>query len=339
MAEEATPLAETSALTKEQAVQYLLNPEPPQNEEQVASEEPNVEEEINASETTADEANQVEDEQIEDEDIDYDEAEDEIEEVEETENEEPTYRVRVGEEELDVSLDELRNSYMRQSDYTRKTQQVAEDRKLVEQELQKVSGLRDTYTNELAFIQEALNLKEQPPEYWSALKVNDPDRYTQERAQQTEQREAMENVQKEITRANNERMEEMKVAAQKRLESEAARLPELIPEWSDPSVAQKEKEQLIPYLQNVGYTTQELGNVSDSRAIMLSRKAMLYDKLMEGKLGAKKRTAKAPKIVKPGQPKTKKQVSQRRRQKAFAKIGQQKGRNAMDAAVDYLLQK
>ena len=60
---------------------------------------------------------------------------------------------------------------------------------------------------------------------------------------------------------------------------------------------------------------------------------------MKKKPAAQKKTAKAPKMTKSGHPKSKKQVTQRRKQKAFANIGKQKGRNAMNAAVDYLLTK
>jgi len=51
----------------------------------------------------------------------------EVEEVEATEEtSDPTYRVKVGGEEFEVTLDELRNGYQRQSDYTRKSQSLAE---------------------------------------------------------------------------------------------------------------------------------------------------------------------------------------------------------------------
>jgi hypothetical protein len=55
------------------------------------------------------------------------------EEYEEPE-EEPatTYRVKVGKEEVDVPLDELLKGYSRTADYTKKTQEVAEARKMVE---------------------------------------------------------------------------------------------------------------------------------------------------------------------------------------------------------------
>jgi outer membrane biosynthesis protein TonB len=59
------------------------------------------------------------------------ESEEESEEPE-GEEEEELYAVTVNGEEVAVSLDELLSGYSRQSDYTRKTQEVANDRKEME---------------------------------------------------------------------------------------------------------------------------------------------------------------------------------------------------------------
>ena len=42
--------------------------------------------------------------------------------------EEPTYAVKIGGEEQQVTLEELQNGYQRQADYTRKTQEIATER-------------------------------------------------------------------------------------------------------------------------------------------------------------------------------------------------------------------
>ena len=48
------------------------------------------------------------------------------------------YKVKVGDEELEVTLDELLQGYMRQADYTRKTQALAEERKKLEEQLKEL---------------------------------------------------------------------------------------------------------------------------------------------------------------------------------------------------------
>ena len=68
---------------------------------------------------------------------------DEGEEYEEEVQETPKYRVKAGDEELEVDLDELVKGYSRTADYTRKTQALAEQRKAIEAEAQKVQEAVD----------------------------------------------------------------------------------------------------------------------------------------------------------------------------------------------------
>ena len=44
-----------------------------------------------------------------------------------------SYAVKIGGEEHQVSLTELQNGYQRQADYTRKTQEIAEERQRLQQ--------------------------------------------------------------------------------------------------------------------------------------------------------------------------------------------------------------
>jgi len=336
--EEATPSEETSLLSTAQAVDFLLNQDAPVEDKASLSEEPDGEQ----LELAVDEAEEVEaeTEETESEEIEeIDESEDEEETEEAKEEPQPTYRVQAGDEEVEVTLDELRNSYMRQADYTRKTQQVAEDRKSVQTELENLASNQQRYADQLATLDGILSLEERPETYWDNLKTGDPSGYAQQREADRQRHESLQKVRVERQRVQQEQLAKLQADAQAHTENEMKKLPELIPEWTNPSVAQQEKTALVTYLQTTGYTPEELAAASDARAIALARKAYLYDELMKKKPAAQKKTAKAPKMTKSGQPKSKKQVTQRRKQKAFANIGKQKGRNAMNAAVDYLLTK
>ena len=104
-------------------------------------------------------------------------AEEEAEAVEQEEEvqETPRYRVKVDNEELEVDLDELIKGYSRTSDYTKKTQTLAEQRKQVEAERAKIeeaAKLRETYSQRLQVIEQMLS--QQPEEDLSALKDSDP---------------------------------------------------------------------------------------------------------------------------------------------------------------------
>ena len=79
--------------------------------------------------------------------------------------------------------------------------------------------------------------------------------------------------------------------------------------------------------------------MADARAVSVLRKAYLYDELVGKKSAATKKARSAPKMIKSATPKSKRQSTQRQRQKALANISSKSGRDAMDAAVDYLLTK
>lgn len=97
------------------------------------------------------------------------------EETQEEVEEPPRYRVKVGSEELEVDLDELIKGYSRTSDYTKKTQTLAEQRKAIEAEkarIEEAAKLRDQYAQRLGLVEQMLT--QQPEENLAELKETDP---------------------------------------------------------------------------------------------------------------------------------------------------------------------
>ena len=111
---------------------------------------------------------------------------------------------------------------------------------------------------------------------------------------------------------------------------------ERIPEWRDEDTAMREKQAIITHAQRMGFSEQELATASDSRAIEVLRKAYLYDELMANKPAAQKKVKKAPKVVKSGTPKSKKQVNANRSKQALERLTKT---GSKDAAVDLLLER
>ena len=56
--------------------------------------------------------------------LEDDELIDQVENEEPLESSEELYKIKVGDQELEVTLDELKNGYSRQQDYTRKTKKA-----------------------------------------------------------------------------------------------------------------------------------------------------------------------------------------------------------------------
>ena len=229
------------------------------------------------------------------------ESEDELsEEVQEEVQEPQRFRVKVDNEELEVDLDELIKGYSRTSDYTKKTQNLAEQRKAVESERTKIdeaAKLRDTYAQRLQVIEQMLT---QPTEDLTALKDNDPVGYAIRVAENMEREKQLAAV-----RAERESVQARQVAEnQERLKShiaqEAERLRSAIPDFSDEVKGEVIRKEIRDYAKSVGWSDQELSQVYDHRAVLTLYRAMQFDKLQKSKPAVQKRVAEAPKSLTPG---------------------------------------
>jgi hypothetical protein len=245
---------------------------------------------------------QVIEETIEQVEIQED-MEDDTQEYEEPEEEPtPTYRVKVGKEEVEVPLDELLKGYSRTADYTKKTQEVAEARKAVESERQKIdeaSRLRDQYAERLSVIEQMLNQTEKAEDL-SALKETDPIGYAVRVAEQAEREKQLTAVRAERQRLAQQQQAEQSERLKAHLASEAAKLRDAIPEISDEVKGEVVKREIREFAKSIGFSDQELAQVYDSRAVLTLYKAMQYDKLQKGKPQVTKKVNAAPKMLKPG---------------------------------------
>jgi hypothetical protein len=243
------------------------------------------------------EPSEIIDEAVEHEEVQEDLHEDDYDEPEETT---PTYRVKVGKEEVEVPLDELIKGYSRTSDYTKKTQEVAEQRKAVEAQQAKIeeaARLRDQYAQRLSIIEQML---QQPEPDLSQLKETDPIGYAVAVAEQTERQKQLAAVQQERARLAQQQQSEQAERLKMHLATEAAKLREAIPEWQDEVKGEIIKKEIREYAKSVGFSDQELAQVYDSRAVTALYKAAQYDKLMKGKIDATKKVTQAPRMLKPG---------------------------------------
>lgn len=214
----------------------------------------------------------------------------------------PTYRVKVGKEEVEVPLDELLKGYSRTADYTKKTQEVAEARKAVESERQKIeeaSRLRDQYAERLSVIEQMLNQTEKAEDL-SALKETDPIGYAVKVAEQAEREKQLNAVRAERQRLAQQQQAEQSERLKAHLAIEASKLREAIPEMADEIKSEVTRREIREFAKSIGFSDQELASVYDSRAVLTLYKAMQYDKLQKGKPAVTKKVQTAPRMLKPG---------------------------------------
>lgn len=238
------------------------------------------------------------------------EAEDDSEEQEETETEEeeqPRYKVKAAGEEKEVTLDELVKGYQLGADYTKKTTEVAEQRKAVEAERQAIEEAkyaRDTYAQRLQAIEEFI-VAQSPQEDLNSLKENDPIGYAVKVAELSERKEQLQAIRAEQYRIAQVQQSEQARAMSDRVAQEASKLAQVLPEFSDPTKGENLRKEIRTYGKALGFSEEELSSVYDSRHVVTLHKAMMYDKLQKSKPALTKKIADAPKMLKSGTAQTK----------------------------------
>ena len=285
------------------------------SQEQTASEETDtpVDEEV-VEET--EEAEEVEEEAPEEEEGQAEEeTEEEVDEEEETEivaEEDLKYTIKVDGEELEVGIEELKNGYQRQADYTRKSQALAEQRKETEQiqsERQRLEQERQMYANGLQMLQEqqSSKLQEFDSVDWETLKAEDPYQYMIKKDEYRDAQEKVNNVAQQQALIQQERNEEMQRAKAQFVQQEYNKLVDALPEWKDKDSTIKKDIQ--EYAKSVGFLPEEISQLSDHRSVLVIKKAMEYDKLTKKVAPKKKAVKKVPKVQKSGRGNSKEEAA------------------------------
>jgi len=247
-----------------------------------------------AAEATEDEVVDADDVEVEDDDES---------EVEEEELEETRYTVKAAGEEKEVTLEELMQGYQLGADYTKKTQELAENRKAVEAEARAIieaKQVRDTYAQRLQAIEQFLTQGQDSSEDLAAMKENDPIGYAVKVAELTEKKEQLAQVRAEQERIAQQQQADRQQEMARLVQQEATKLSQVLPEFSDPTKGEQIRNEIRNYGKSVGFTEQELSQVYDSRHVLMLHKAMMYDKLQKSKPAVNKKVAQAPKMVKSG---------------------------------------
>lgn len=214
-------------------------------------------------------------------------------------------KVRVGDKEQEVTVADLKNGYMMRSDYIRKTQEVAAARTEFIKTAKEYEGKLATRVEEVGFLAQILMkqlVEGDQNTNWQELRRTNPAEFA---ARQEDIRQKQAHLQRahQIYLQQQESQKQIGTQEQQQaLAEEAEKLPVLIPEWIDASVAAREKKAIGKYLMDTFKAEpDDLKYLTDSRDVALIRKAMLYDRLMAEKEQAKAKLRKpVPKFQKAG---------------------------------------
>jgi len=309
--------------SSEEAANTILNmwesqDDQPTGEETEAATE---NEEVAAEET-------IEEDEVETNEVSEEEATEEVEEEEESGEEEeevadPVYTIKVDGEEYDVNLEELKAGYQRQSDYTRKSQALAEGRKeneAIQSERIKLEQERQMYANGLQMLkeQQSAKLQEFNNVDWENLKEEDPYAYM---LKKDEYRDAQDKARNAVQQQRIVQQQQQQQEAQSRatfVQDQYSQLVSALPEWDNKESTVK--EDIRKFAISAGYAPEEVDQLADHRSVLILKKAMEFDKLTKKVAPKKKAIKKVPKVQKSGRGKVKSEAADDKIKKKRARL-------------------
>jgi hypothetical protein len=234
------------------------------------------------------------------EDLDVDEIVDNNEAS--TESEETLYDVTVNGNNQKVNLNELMKGYSRESDYTKKTMDLSNQRKEVEslqdnlkKEFEAVKSSRNQYAEQLQVLTQNLQQQEQNID-WDNLYETDPAEYVKLKAESDKKKETLNLAQQEQMRIQQEQRSEQEKVYNDYIAKERKILAEKLPVYADKDKSAEFTKRLSSFAKESGYTDQEIAMMVDHRAVLLLADAYRYNQLKKTKLSGNK-VNKAPRVV------------------------------------------
>ena len=206
------------------------------------------------------------------------------------------HRVKVQGQELEVSLDELKAGYSRDSDYRQKTHTLGMEKR--DLETQK-NSLRQTYDNRLSELNDLISTadqfvqQKQGGQDLAKLYQEDPTEAAKLDFQLRQEKQHIESLKNSARQAQTQQYENY-------LETQKELAATKIPEFSDPNKADSFKLNLRNSLRDYGFNDQEIGSLADHRFLMVAKDAMSFKSQKDKRPIVSKKVANAPKVLKAG---------------------------------------
>ena len=315
--------SETDLQKATKAVNGLLNPkeeetigqqEAPKQEIEQNSPEPQNEEseEDQPQEQEISEETESEEEEVSEQDVSQDEEQIDTQEK----LEDSTYKVKVAGQELDVTLDELRNGYSRDADYRQKTEELSNQRKNFQSESEKQ---RLDYSQKLNKVNELMSAAQQELNT-EKNSVDLEQMYEDDPTEAMRIEHRLRRKQEKLNSAIAQTQAEQKTQFDGFLQEQKRLLETKMPEFTDPVKASSLKATMKSTLNNYGFNDQEVAQVYDHRIVMLVNDAMKYRNLQNSKPNIAKKISKPGKVFSSGVKQGKNEVNLKVRKEKFSRL-------------------
>lgn len=216
---------------------------------------------------------------------------------------EPRYKVKIQGEEKELPVSEIIKGYQLQSDYTKKTQQVAEERKAVETEREQLGRQREEFVQhaqtEMLMLQRQIEADQKVD--WKALLEADPVGFLQQKEAAEARRNQyfqLRHQQEQVVNALQQEQQQRQAAY---VNEQADVLRKELPDFfGDEAKSAETSKQLREFMSSNGFSEDEIAGVTHARDVKLLIKAMRYDQLEKAKVETQKKVQQPlPKVEAP----------------------------------------
>jgi hypothetical protein len=215
------------------------------------------------------------------------------------EGEEILFSVKIDGKDVPIPLSEARDGYLRRTDYTQKTQELALQREAFGQTIQQVQQERQVYGVLISALEEQLKSSMPQEPNWQEL-LTHPDKsfYWTARAHWDETQRRLQAIADEKDRLGQLQQMDTVQALTEHLDRSRAYLVEQLPEWRDDKRARTDKAKLREYALRQGFSEADVDHAYDPRLVILAHKARLYDELTANR--PRPSMGNGPEPLKPG---------------------------------------
>jgi len=210
-------------------------------------------------------------------------------------SDEPLFFELNGKEISVADVQEGLDNGLRQSDYTKKTQKLAEESKEVEAQGAKAIQAFDTLSGHIEALEHAFKEQETAVD-WDHLREYDTAEFLRLKEEHENKQTLLESARTDAQKLKDE-------ANSIKLASEQEKLKEFFSDWSDPATGEKAREKdtalINTYVTENGFTNDEFAHLDSSKLMIAIHKAAQYDALRKDGEAVEKQVRKAPRVQKP----------------------------------------
>lgn len=199
----------------------------------------------------------------------------------------------------EITLDQIREwkrGFLRESDYTQKTQSLSAERKEFEGMKAKTQEKLQKLDSTISDLESLLQTEEDAID-WDELIETDPSQYLKLQKKQADRRS-------KLKAAQDRRQAEVNKAQEDYLKQQMVKMRELAPDWIDETGKYTDSMSsdignIQAYLQSKAFSSDDINQVVDARLWAVFRDAARYNSLKDKKPSVDKQMKKAPKVIKP----------------------------------------